>query len=142
MDAPVLPASFDPDASRVATASNGGVARREAIEHAARFERRVHRVREGVWCVVGNGLSNQTFVEGPSGLIAIDTYVQRVVPEHVRGRVWGSRFMLTQGAYAVSVLTAGALLTVVGPQTLFVVAGLVVAVPALVAVFVPALRDA
>jgi MFS family permease len=76
------------------------------------------------------------------GLIAIDTYVQRVVPEHVRGRVWGSRFMLTQGAYAVSVLVAGALLTVVGPQTLFVVAGLIVAVPALIAVFVPALRDA
>ncbi len=76
------------------------------------------------------------------GLIAIDTYVQRVVPEHVRGRVWGSRFMLTQGAYAVSVLAAGALLTVIGPQTLFVAAGLVVAVPALIAVFVPALRDA
>ncbi len=73
MDAPVLPASFDPDASRVATAPNGGVARREAIEHATRFERRVHRVRDGVWCVVGNGLSNQTFVEGPGGLIAIDT---------------------------------------------------------------------
>ena len=76
------------------------------------------------------------------GLIAIDTYVQRVVPEHVRGRVWGSRFMLTQGAYAVSVLAAGALLNLVGPRTLFVVAGLVVAVPALVAVFVPTLRDA
>lgn len=76
------------------------------------------------------------------GLIAIDTYVQRVVPEHVRGRVWGSRFMLTQGAYAVSVLAGGALLTVVGPQTLFVAAGLIVALPALVAVFVPSLREA
>ena len=81
-------------------------------------------------------------VANAGGLIAIDTYVQRVVPEHVRGRVWGSRFMLTQGAYAVSVLAAGALLTVVGPQTLFVAAGLVVAVPALIAAFVPALRDA
>jgi len=76
------------------------------------------------------------------GLIAIDTYVQRVVPEHVRGRVWGSRFMLTQGAYAVSVVAGGALAGVVGVRALFVIAGLVVAVPALAAFFVPALRDA
>jgi alkyl sulfatase BDS1-like metallo-beta-lactamase superfamily hydrolase len=26
-----------------------------------------------VWSVIGNGLSNQNFVEGPEGLIAIDT---------------------------------------------------------------------
>ena len=81
-------------------------------------------------------------IANAGGLISIDTYVQRVVPEHVRGRVWGSRFMLTQGAYAVSVLAAGALAGVVGVQPLFVVAGLVVAVPALLAFFVPALRDA
>lgn len=31
------------------------------------------KVRDGVWCLVGNGLSNQTFVEGPEGIIAIDT---------------------------------------------------------------------
>jgi alkyl sulfatase BDS1-like metallo-beta-lactamase superfamily hydrolase len=68
-----LPASFDADDSRVIAAGNGGLARRAAVEHAERFERRLHHVRDGVWCVVGNGLSNQTFVEGPSGLIAIDT---------------------------------------------------------------------
>ena len=28
---------------------------------------------EHVWCQVGNGLSNQTFIEGPEGLIVIDT---------------------------------------------------------------------
>ena len=28
---------------------------------------------EGVWTFVGNGLSNQTFVQGPEGIIAIDT---------------------------------------------------------------------
>lgn len=76
------------------------------------------------------------------GLIAIDTYVQQVVPERVRGRVWGSRFMLTQGAYAASVIAGGALAGVFGVQALFVIAGLVVAVPALAAFFVPALRDA
>ncbi len=69
----VIAASFDPDDERVATAHNGGVARAEMIEHRARFDRRLHTVADGVWCVVGNGLSNQTFVEGPDGLIVIDT---------------------------------------------------------------------
>lgn len=44
--------------------------------HAAHDEvhaRRFYKVRPGVWCLVGNGLSNQTFVEGPEGIIAIDT---------------------------------------------------------------------
>jgi len=68
-----IPASFDGDDARVGTAANGGVARREAIEHARRFERRLHQVTDNAWCVVGNGLSNQTFVEGPDGLIVIDT---------------------------------------------------------------------
>ncbi len=33
----------------------------------------MYEVCEGVWCLVGNGLSNQTFVRGPEGIIAIDT---------------------------------------------------------------------
>ena len=69
----VIPASFDPDDRRVGTADNGGVARNEMIEHRGRFDRQLHAVADGVWCVVGNGLSNQTFVEGPDGLIVIDT---------------------------------------------------------------------
>jgi MFS family permease len=81
-------------------------------------------------------------VANAAALISIDTYVQGVVPEHIRGRVWGSRFMLTQGAYALSVLGGGALAGVVDVRVLFVAVGLVVAAPALVAVFVPALRDA
>ena len=43
------------------------------VEHTARFTRRFHEVTDGVWCLVGNGLSNQTFIEGPAGLICIDT---------------------------------------------------------------------
>ena len=43
------------------------------LEHTARFARRFHEVTDGVWCLVGNGLSNQSFVRGPEGLIAIDT---------------------------------------------------------------------
>ena len=75
-------------------------------------------------------------------LISIDTYVQQVVPEDIRGRVWGSRFMLTQGAYAISVLGGAALAGVYDVRALFVVVGLLVSVPALIAFFVPALRDA
>ena len=81
-------------------------------------------------------------IANAAGLISIDTYVQQIVPEQLRGRVWGSRFMLTQGGYAISVLAGGALAGVFDVRALFVVAGLVVAVPALLAFFVPALRDA
>lgn len=30
-------------------------------------------MRSGVWCLIGNGLSNQTFIQAPEGIIAIDT---------------------------------------------------------------------
>ena len=33
----------------------------------------MHEVCPGVWSLVGNGLSNQGFIEGPDGIIAIDT---------------------------------------------------------------------
>jgi len=81
-------------------------------------------------------------VANAAALISVDTYVQQTVPEHIRGRVWGSRFTLTQGSYAVSVLAGGALAGVVDVRVLFVVFGLLVALPALFAFFVPALRDA
>ncbi len=74
-------------------------------------------------------------------LISIDTYVQTVVPEALRGRVWGARFTLTQGVYAVGVLVAGALATTVGLGPLFGLCGLIVFVPALIGLFVPAVRD-
>jgi alkyl sulfatase BDS1-like metallo-beta-lactamase superfamily hydrolase len=32
-----------------------------------------NEVRKGVWNLVGNGLSNQSFIEAPEGIIAIDT---------------------------------------------------------------------
>ena len=43
------------------------------IAHSERLVRKLYQVRDNVWCMVGNGLSNQTFVEGPGGLICIDT---------------------------------------------------------------------
>ncbi len=74
-------------------------------------------------------------------LISIDTYVQSVVPEHLRGRVWGARFTLTQGVYAIGVLAAGALAAVVSLGPLFAVCGAIVFVPALVGFFLPVVRD-
>ncbi len=45
-------------------------------EHAAQndvIKKNFEAVRSGVWTFVGNGLSNQTFIEGPGGIIAIDS---------------------------------------------------------------------
>ena len=74
-------------------------------------------------------------------LISIDTYVQSTVPEALRGRVWGVRFMLTQGVFAIGVLAAGALATGAPLGPLFVVCGFILFVPALIAAFVPVVRD-
>ena len=68
-----LPASYSTDPDVKATAPNGAVGHRDLVAHTARLERKLWHVAEGVWCLVGNGLSNQTFVEGPDGLIVIDT---------------------------------------------------------------------
>lgn len=77
-----------------------------------------------------------------AALIAIDTYVQEIVPEELRGRVWGIRFTLTQGTYATAVIVTGALATVVDVRALFVAAGLVIAVPAVCGLFVAEIRRA
>ena len=61
-------------------------------------------------------------------LIAVDTYLQQVVPHGMRGRVLGTRFTITQGTYALSVLVGGALAGVVDVRILFIVAGAIVAV--------------
>lgn len=65
--------SFDTDSFAVVVAQGGQLVHREALEHVQRFERRLFQVREGVWSLVGNGLSNQTFIDAPEGIIAIDT---------------------------------------------------------------------
>ncbi|HAP74498.1 MAG TPA: hypothetical protein DCR14_00255, partial [Acidimicrobiaceae bacterium] len=65
--------SFDPSSSNVVTAPHGARAHRDHVAHGDVIRHEWYRVRQGVWCLVGNGLSNQTFVEGPQGIIAIDT---------------------------------------------------------------------
>jgi MFS family permease len=65
-------------------------------------------------------------------LIAVDTYLQQATPEGMRGRVLGTRFTLTQGTYALSVLVGGALAGVIDVRLLFVVAGAIVVLSGLV----------
>lgn len=56
-----------------ATGPQGQLAHPDAIAHLQRLQRKFYRVGEHAWCLVGNGLSNQTFVEAPEGIIAIDS---------------------------------------------------------------------
>ncbi|MEY4782089.1 MAG: hypothetical protein RIR41_24, partial [Pseudomonadota bacterium] len=51
----------------------GACAHRLLVDHSERLAREFYAPSPGVWCLVGNGLSNQTFIEGPEGVIAIDT---------------------------------------------------------------------
>ena len=75
-------------------------------------------------------------------LIAVDTYLQQVVPNGMRGRILGTRFTLTQGTYAVSVLVGGALAGVIDVRILFVVVGAIVAASGLVGLLTREVRDA
>lgn len=68
-----IPASFDTDGTNVVDAWAGQRVHARTIDQMDRLAERLYEVSDGVWCMVGNGLSNQTFVEGPEGLIAIDT---------------------------------------------------------------------
>ena len=68
-----IPASFDSDDRNVATGARGQLVHQATLDHMERLVEKLYEVRPNVWCMVGNGLSNQTFVEGPEGLIVIDT---------------------------------------------------------------------
>ena len=65
--------SLRPDDHLVITDDEGRVADRSLHSHSERLQRRLHHVGTDIWTMVGNGLSNQTFVRGPKGVIAIDT---------------------------------------------------------------------
>ncbi|HEY5664901.1 MAG TPA: alkyl sulfatase dimerization domain-containing protein [Ilumatobacter sp.] len=65
--------SWKIDRSVIGTGPRGEIANTTMIEHSARFERGLRLVTDGVWCYVGAGLSNITFVEAPEGLIVIDS---------------------------------------------------------------------
>ncbi len=97
-------------------------------------------VTTGVWqaCIpfAVLGLANAV------ALIALDTWLQDVIPEPLRGRVFGARFTLTQGTYALSVLVGGALAGVFDVRALLIVAGVLMAIPGIAGLFVREIRDA
>jgi MFS family permease len=74
-------------------------------------------------------------------LIAVDTYLQEIVPHGMRGRVLGTRFTITQGMYALSVLAGAALAAVVDVRPLLVGAGAIVALSGLVGLLFREVRD-
>ena len=65
--------SFEPNGARTVVGPRGQRTHADTLTHMEQFEPRLHRVGDHAWCVVGNGLSNQTFIDAPEGLIAIDT---------------------------------------------------------------------
>lgn len=87
-----VPASFDSSRAAVEVGPRGQQAHHRQFAQTERFEPRMYAVEPGVWCMVGNGLSNQTFVEGPDGIIAIDRHatlardaIQFIWDQTVRG---------------------------------------------------------
>ncbi len=67
-----IPSSFANETT-TGVGPKGQLAHTELISHTGRLEQKLWEVSDGVWSLVGNGLSNQTFVRGPKGIIAIDT---------------------------------------------------------------------
>ncbi len=65
--------SFEPNANNTVTTSSGQIAHRDLVDHSQRLVRNFYQVGDHIWCLVGNGLSNQTFIDAPDGIIAIDT---------------------------------------------------------------------
>ena len=63
--------SFKPGVTE--TGPKGQLAHPATIEHTKRLEKKLYKVGDNAWTLIGNGLSNQSFVEGPEGLICIDT---------------------------------------------------------------------
>ena len=63
--------SFKPGVTE--TGPKGQLAHPTTLEHSKRLEKKLYKVGENAWSFIGNGLSNQSFVEGPEGLICIDT---------------------------------------------------------------------
>ena len=65
--------SFEPNDALTVVDSRGQRVHRDTVAHMEMFPPRLHPVGDKAWCVVGNGLSNQTFIDAPEGIIAIDT---------------------------------------------------------------------
>ena len=65
--------SFDSNDANVVTAPNGARVHKDHLAQCEVVRSNFYEVRPGAWCLVGNGLSNQTFIDAPEGIIAFDT---------------------------------------------------------------------
>ncbi len=65
--------SFEPNGDATVTLPGGQVAHRDHVGQSALVAKTFYEVRPGVWNFVGNGLSNQSFIEAPEGIITIDS---------------------------------------------------------------------
>jgi alkyl sulfatase BDS1-like metallo-beta-lactamase superfamily hydrolase len=65
--------SFEPNDAQTVVAANGARVHRDHLAQSDVLRRNFYEVRPGAWCLVGNGLSNQTFIDAPDGIIAFDT---------------------------------------------------------------------
>lgn len=72
MSAPAKP-SFEADDARTRVDALGRIGHENHLANSERFTSNIRTVAPGVWCVTGNGLSNQTFIDAPDGIIAVDT---------------------------------------------------------------------
>lgn len=65
--------SFESDGSETVVAPNGAKVHRDHLAQNEFLETKFYEIGSGAWCFVGNGLSNQTFIDAPEGIIAFDT---------------------------------------------------------------------
>ncbi|NDC12483.1 MAG: MBL fold metallo-hydrolase, partial [Actinobacteria bacterium] len=65
--------SFDRDPKNTIVMPSGQRAHRDTVRQSEVIRRQFESPCDGVWSLVGNGLSNQTFIKARDGVIAIDT---------------------------------------------------------------------
>ena len=70
---PTITRSFDSHDGNVVLTPGGQRVHKDHLAQSQVVQAGFNKVREGVWCLIGNGLSNQTFIFAPAGVIAIDT---------------------------------------------------------------------
>ncbi len=68
-----MPPSFELDESQTIETGDGKRSHRAHNEHSQRLQRKLITVGDHAWCLIGNGLSNQSFINAPDGIIAIDS---------------------------------------------------------------------
>lgn len=58
---------------KIGKADNGGVANQTLLDHSKQFSKQILNPEEGVYSLIGYGLSNINIIDAPEGLIVFDT---------------------------------------------------------------------